>query len=201
MSSVLSHLFRLLIARLGLLLVSGDRRDAEILDLRHQLLVLQRQIDRPSFSPTDRTILAVLSRAFDRVGARYSAVPVTRHNKASSTRRIDGCGSDRDGDSLGRPPHISPQLVVVASLCVSEGGLQPLTLATAASGSPCPKRPDRNSRSDATCDHTAKYWDSVWRDDRNPVRHCSLGKTFVVGHHTLEVIAQIERGREVNSIK
>ena len=65
-SSVLSHLFRLLIARVGLLLVSGDKRDAEILALRHQILVLQRQIDRPSFTPTDRTILALLSRAFDR---------------------------------------------------------------------------------------------------------------------------------------
>jgi transposase InsO family protein len=63
---VLSHVFRLLIARVGLLLVSGDRRDAEILALRHQILVLQRQVERPSFTPTDRTILAVLSRGFDR---------------------------------------------------------------------------------------------------------------------------------------
>ncbi len=66
MSSALSHLFRLLIARLALLLASGDNRDAEILALRHQVLVLQRQIDRPRFTPADRTILAVLSRAFDR---------------------------------------------------------------------------------------------------------------------------------------
>lgn len=66
MSSAFSHLFRLLIARLGLFLVSGDKRDAEILALRHQILVLQRQVDRPSFTPTDRTILALLSRAFDR---------------------------------------------------------------------------------------------------------------------------------------
>ncbi len=66
MSSVLPHLFGLLIARLGLLLVSGDKRDAEILALRHQILVLQRQIDRPRFTPTDRTILAMLSGAFDR---------------------------------------------------------------------------------------------------------------------------------------
>jgi hypothetical protein len=65
-SSVLSYLFRFLIARVGLLLVGGDRKDAEILALRHQILVLQRQIDRPSFTPTDRTILALLSRAFDR---------------------------------------------------------------------------------------------------------------------------------------
>jgi len=47
-------------------LVSGDKRDAEILALRHQVLVLQRQIDRPRFTTTDRTVLAVLSRAFDR---------------------------------------------------------------------------------------------------------------------------------------
>jgi hypothetical protein len=35
---------RLLVTRFGLLLVSGDRRDAEILALRHQILVLQRQV-------------------------------------------------------------------------------------------------------------------------------------------------------------
>lgn len=68
MSSVLSHLLRLLIARVGLLLVSGDKRDAEILALRHQVSVLQRQIDRPRFTPTDRTVLALLSRAFGRAG-------------------------------------------------------------------------------------------------------------------------------------
>ncbi len=66
MSLVLSHLFRLLIARLALVLVSGDKRDAEILALRHQILVLQRQIERPKFTPTDRSVLAVLSQAFDR---------------------------------------------------------------------------------------------------------------------------------------
>ena len=65
-SSILSHLFRRLISRLGLLLVSGDKRDAEILALRHQVLVLQRQIERPRFNPTDRTILSLLWRAFDR---------------------------------------------------------------------------------------------------------------------------------------
>ncbi len=46
--------------------VSGDKRDAEILALRHQILVLQRRIERPNFTPAARTILAVLSRAFDR---------------------------------------------------------------------------------------------------------------------------------------
>ena len=65
MSSIVSHTFRLLITRVGLLVVSGDKRDAEILALRHQILVLRRQIERPRFTPTDRAILAVLSRGFD----------------------------------------------------------------------------------------------------------------------------------------
>jgi hypothetical protein len=43
-SSVLSHLFRLLIARVGLLFVSGDTREVEILALRHHILVLRRQL-------------------------------------------------------------------------------------------------------------------------------------------------------------
>jgi len=57
---------RLVLARVALLLASGDRRDAEILALRHQLLVLQRQVPRPSFDDTDRTVLGVLSQLFDR---------------------------------------------------------------------------------------------------------------------------------------
>ena len=57
MSSVHKHLFRLLIARVGLPLVSGDKRDAEILALRHQVLLLQRQVNRSTFTASDRTIL------------------------------------------------------------------------------------------------------------------------------------------------
>ena len=56
----------LIVGRLRWLLANGDERDAEILALRHQILVLQRQINRPRFNDTDRTILAVLSTAFER---------------------------------------------------------------------------------------------------------------------------------------
>jgi putative transposase len=43
------------------LLPMGDRdKDIEILALRHQLLVLQRQVNKPSFTRTDRAILAGL---------------------------------------------------------------------------------------------------------------------------------------------
>ena len=49
---------QLVIGRLRWLIATGDERDAEILALRHQILVLQRQVDRPLFTDTDRTILA-----------------------------------------------------------------------------------------------------------------------------------------------
>ena len=57
---------KLVVSRLRWMFATGDRRDAEILALRHQLLVLQRQIGRAQFTETDRTILAMLSGVFDR---------------------------------------------------------------------------------------------------------------------------------------
>jgi len=50
----------------GWVFATGDERDAEILALRHHVTVLQRQITRPQFSETDRTLLAMLSSALDR---------------------------------------------------------------------------------------------------------------------------------------
>jgi len=57
---------KLVFTRLRWLFATGDQRDAEILALRHQLLVLQRQVNRAQFTETDRTILATLSSVFDR---------------------------------------------------------------------------------------------------------------------------------------
>lgn len=45
---------------LRLLPMSGRDKDIEILALRHQLLVLQRQVGKPAFTNTDRVILAGL---------------------------------------------------------------------------------------------------------------------------------------------
>ena len=44
---------------------TGDSRGAEILAVRHQILVLQCQINRQRFNETDRTILALISRVLD----------------------------------------------------------------------------------------------------------------------------------------
>ena len=48
------------------LLQSVRLGDAEILALRHQILVPQRQIKRAQFNLADRTIVAMLSTVFDR---------------------------------------------------------------------------------------------------------------------------------------
>ena len=52
----------LIVGRLRWLIATGDERDAEILALRHQILVLQRQIERPRFTDADRTILLCCRR-------------------------------------------------------------------------------------------------------------------------------------------
>ena len=61
-----------MVSLIGWLFAAGDERDAEILALRDQVLVLQRQVARPRFTEADRTILAVLSAVVDR--ARLSEV-------------------------------------------------------------------------------------------------------------------------------
>lgn len=49
-----------ILAILRLLPMSGREKDIEILALRHQLLVLQRQVGKPTFTATDRAVLAGL---------------------------------------------------------------------------------------------------------------------------------------------
>jgi transposase InsO family protein len=58
--------WRALIGRLVLVFRGADGKDAEILALRHQLLVLQRQVPRPVFTRADRSLLAILATAVRR---------------------------------------------------------------------------------------------------------------------------------------
>jgi putative transposase len=44
----------------------GGREDVEIAVLRHQLMVLRRQVARPRYTPTDRIVLASLARLLSR---------------------------------------------------------------------------------------------------------------------------------------
>jgi len=43
-----------------------DAKDVEIAVLRHQLMVLGRQVARPRYAPTDRVLLATLARLLPR---------------------------------------------------------------------------------------------------------------------------------------
>ena len=47
---LLPSLARLVLTRIGWVFATGDSWDAEILALRHQIFVLQRQVDRPRFN-------------------------------------------------------------------------------------------------------------------------------------------------------
>ena len=79
MSVVVVHTLTFMIVRrlLGLVRLgpSPDAKDVEIAVLRHQLMVLQRQVARPRYLPTDRLVLAMLSRLLPR--ARWPIFLVT----------------------------------------------------------------------------------------------------------------------------
>jgi len=52
---------------------SEREKEVEILLLRHQLRVLERQVVRPQFTPVDRALLAAFSRVLSRRAWRRSA--------------------------------------------------------------------------------------------------------------------------------
>jgi hypothetical protein len=52
-----------------------DGKDVEIAVLRHQLMVVRRQVPRPRYTPTDRLVLATLARLLPR--ARWPVFLVT----------------------------------------------------------------------------------------------------------------------------
>src|SRR5438132_8219328 len=78
MTRMVSTLVFLLVRRvLGLVGLGPkpDAKDVEIAVLRHQLAVMHRQVARPRYTPTDRLILATLSRLLPR--ERWSAFLAT----------------------------------------------------------------------------------------------------------------------------
>src|SRR6266545_4076964 len=60
-------LLRRLLELLVLLTRSEQRKEAEILLLRHELQVLRRQVARPQLRPADRVVLAAVSQVLPRV--------------------------------------------------------------------------------------------------------------------------------------
>jgi putative transposase len=62
---------------LGLLTRADTAKDAEILMLRHQLLVLRRQRRSPRLSWADRAILSSLSRLLSKAGRRRACLLIS----------------------------------------------------------------------------------------------------------------------------
>jgi putative transposase len=103
---VLSRLASLTLCRSVQLLALLARRDAakdlELLVLRHQLTVLQRQVPRPTLEPADRALLAAISRALPR--SRWSCLIVTPQTLLRWHRRLIAGAWTHPRRGSGRPP-------------------------------------------------------------------------------------------------
>jgi putative transposase len=92
---VLPRLAYLTLCRSIQLLARGDAaKDLEILVLRHQLTVLRRQVQRPRLEPTDRALLAAISRGLGRPpldeDIQQLIVRLARENPRWGYQRIQG---------------------------------------------------------------------------------------------------------------
>lgn len=108
--TLFAALARLVLTRLRWVFATGDSRDAEILALRHQILVLQRQIGRPQFTNTDRTVLGVLASAMDRA-RQHTALLIVRPETVLRWHRrlVARHWTQQPTATPGRPP-IDPEL-------------------------------------------------------------------------------------------
>ncbi|PWI08842.1 integrase [Streptomyces sp. NWU339] len=103
----LAHLAATNIFTLLRLLPMSDReKDVEILALRHQLLILQRQVAKPAFTDTDRVVLAGLLHHLPGEKLRHLLLLVRpdtilrRHRDLLKRRHAATCAPKR----RGRPP-------------------------------------------------------------------------------------------------
>jgi hypothetical protein len=76
MGAVVARILAFVVVRqvLGLIGLgpSPDAKDVEIAVLRHQLLVLRRQVARPRYAPADRVVLAALAKLLPAIGGPSS---------------------------------------------------------------------------------------------------------------------------------
>ena len=116
MVSRLAYLALCRSVQLLVLLARGDAaKDLEILVLRHQLTVLRRQVSRPRLEPSDRALLAAISRALPR--GRWPCFFVKPDTLLRWHRRLVA-GSWTHAHQTGRPPlatHVQQLIVRLAA--------------------------------------------------------------------------------------
>jgi hypothetical protein len=83
---------------------SAEAKEIEILVLRHELVVLHRQHPRPRLQPTDRALLAALSRLLQR--ARWAVFLVQPETLLRWHRRLVRRRWTYPTASTGRPPNL-----------------------------------------------------------------------------------------------
>ncbi|MEU9578262.1 integrase core domain-containing protein [Streptomyces chilikensis] len=111
-------------AFIRLLPMSDVDKDIEILTLRHQLAVLQRQIDRPRITPSDRAFLAALLHRLPRPKLRQLHLIVSPdtvlrwHRDLIRRRHADASRRKRSG----RPPTRRSIQVLVLRLARENSG-------------------------------------------------------------------------------
>ena len=107
-----------MVTLLRLLAMSNTDKNIEILALRHQLAVLQRQIDRPRLTPPDRAFLAALLYKLPRPTLRrlllfVSADTILRWHRDLLRRRLAKISRPR---RPGRRPTVRSIRVLVLRL-------------------------------------------------------------------------------------